>query len=61
MWVGGVAIGVHCDAGEIMTKKCSRDQIGIFCLPRMKINEVYKDKTYIGRIPIGRPMGGDLG
>ena len=48
-------IEVHCDAGQILTKTGSRDQIGIFGFIRAKITEQDKNQQFHKGIAISRP------
>ena len=52
-----IAIDIHFDSGEIMTKRSSRGEIGIFGLLIRKVNARNKDGVYLVGIPISRPIG----
>ena len=53
----GVAIGVLCDSGDIMTKYRSSSQIGICGSPRKSVNEDDESQIYREVIPAARHSG----
>ena len=57
---GEIAIGAHCDAGNILTIWGRNVPIGICDILREKINGYNKDKTSLGGIPIDWASGGGL-
>ena len=53
----GIAIALHCDAGEIMTNQGIRAKIGICGAPGRKGNGGNKNDVYLGGIPIDFSSG----